>query len=97
FRCFEDISVDLSSPIVLIAGPNGTGKTSLLEALYYGCYLRSFGTHLTRDLIALTKESFFLKLTLHNQSLQGSLDHTISIGFSDNKRLVKIDNTSTVS
>ncbi|HEX4069316.1 MAG TPA: DNA replication and repair protein RecF [Candidatus Babeliales bacterium] len=97
FRCFDQVTIDLNSRIVLIYGANGTGKTSLLEALYYGCYLRSFRTHLSRDLIALGKESFFVKFSIHNGSQENCVDHTLQIGFAHNKRLVKIDNKTTVS
>ncbi len=97
FRCFDQVTIDLNSRIVLIYGANGTGKTSLLEALYYGCYLRSFRTHLSRDLIALGQESFFVKFLIHNGSQDNVVDHTIQIGFANNKRLVKVDNKTTVS
>ena len=97
FRCFEQVVIDLDSPIVLVYGKNGTGKTSVLEALYYGCYLRSFRTHTIRDLIALGKESFLVKFLIRDSADQDTLDHTIQIGFAHNKRLVKIDNKTTVS
>src|SRR5438128_12253648 len=97
FRCFEQTTIDLDCPIVLICGANGTGKTSLLEALYYGCYLRSFRTYLSRDLVALGKESFFVKFLIKNGSVNNYLEHTIQIGFANNKRLVKVDNKTTVS
>ena len=97
FRCFDQTTIDLDSRIVLICGSNGTGKTSLLEALYYGCYLRSFRTHLSRDLIALGKESFFVKFLIRDGQQDSSVDHTIQIGFAHNKRLVKIDNKAIVS
>lgn len=97
FRCFEQATIDLDSQIVLIHGKNGTGKTSLLEALYYGCYLRSFRTYLSRDLIALGKEAFFVKFLIKNGSSDNLVDHTIQIGFAQNKRLVKVDNKTTVS
>ena len=97
FRCFEQTVIDLDSPIVLICGANGTGKTSLLEALYYGCYLRSFRTHTSRDLVALGKESFFVKFLVHDGMQENKIDHTIQIGFAHNKRLVKIDNKAAVS
>jgi len=97
FRCFEQTTIDLDSPIVLICGSNGTGKTSLLEALYYGCYLRSFRTHIARDLIALGKESFFVKFLIRGGSQENLVDHTIQVGFANNKRLVKVDNKSTAS
>lgn len=97
FRCFNQTTIDLNSPIVLICGSNGTGKTSLLEALYYGCYLRSFRTHIARDLIALEKESFFIKLLVSDNSTENSVDHTINIGFAGNKRRVTVDNKAIVS
>jgi len=97
FRCFDQTTIDLDNRIVLICGANGTGKTSLLEALYYGCYLRSFRTHLSRDLIALGKESFFVKFLIRDGLENNLVDHTIQIGFAHNKRLVKVDNKTTVS
>jgi DNA replication and repair protein RecF len=97
FRCFEQAVIDLDSRIVLICGANGTGKTSLLEALYYGCYLRSFRTHASRDLVALGKESFFVKFLVRDGQEHSNVDHTIQIGFTNNKRLVKVDNKTTVS
>jgi len=97
FRCFDQTTIDLDSRIILICGSNGTGKTSLLEALYYGCYLRSFRTHLSRDLIALGKESFFVKFLIRDGLQDNLIDHTIQIGFANNKRLVKVDNKTTVS
>jgi DNA replication and repair protein RecF len=97
FRCFDQITIDLDNRIVLICGANGTGKTSLLEALYYGCYLRSFRTHLARDLIALGKNSFFVKFMIKNSAENNVVNHTIQVGFADNKRLVKVDNKAMVS
>lgn len=92
FRCFSQTTIDLDSAIVLICGKNGAGKTSLLEALHYGCYLRSFRTHLARELVALGKESFFVKFLVRDITQEKSVEHTIQVGFADNKRLVKIDN-----
>jgi DNA replication and repair protein RecF len=97
FRCFDQVTIDLDSSIVLVCGSNGTGKTSLLEALYYGCYLRSFRTHTSRDLVALGKEAFFVKFLVRGGIKENCVDHTIQIGFANNKRLVKVDNKATVS
>ncbi len=88
FRCFDQFDLDIDGPLVLLEGVNGVGKTSILEALHYACYLRSFRTHTTRELISFGKEGFFIQVVLHGES---QLTHTISVGFSHNKRLVKVD------
>jgi DNA replication and repair protein RecF len=43
--------VDLQPGVVSLVGPNGIGKTNLLEALYFGLTGRSFRTGDRRDLI----------------------------------------------
>ncbi len=87
FRCFDQKILDFDNPVVVIEGSNGVGKTSLLEALYYGCYLRSFRTHLPRELIRFGQDSFFIKIEVNNQALL----HEIKVGFSGSRRLVKVD------
>jgi len=96
FRCFNQNTFELDSPIILMQGVNGTGKTSLLEALYYACYLRSFRTHLPRDLIHFDSDSFFVKINVHEYVLGSRLEHQIQAGFSGAKRLAKV-NKQTVS
>lgn len=77
----------LDSPVILIEGVNGAGKTSLLEALYYSCYLRSFRTHLPREIVYFEKENFFIRIVVaHDQ-----VNYEIQVGFSAEKRSVKID------
>jgi len=75
---------------VLIVGNNGTGKTSVLEALHYVCYLRSFRTYSPKDLIQFDQDAFFIKLTFKNDAID-ALNHELKVGFSSKKRLVKID------
>jgi DNA replication and repair protein RecF len=50
-RSLERVRVELAPGIVSIIGPNGTGKTNLVEALYFALTGRSFRTSDRRDLI----------------------------------------------
>lgn len=83
FRCFLSQTIDLNSPVVVIQGGNGSGKTSLLEALHYACYLKSFRTHIPRDLIAFEEDNFFINATCR--------EHSITVGASRGKKQVKVD------
>lgn len=95
FRCFDQFEVRIEAPYVLFSGVNGIGKTSLLEALYYTCYLRSFRTHSPRELIRFGQHEFFVKITV--STLEYHVPYTIQVGFSPAKRLVKIDQKSITS
>ncbi len=50
-RSLERVRVELDPGIVSVVGPNGIGKTNLVEALYFALTGRSFRTSDRRDLI----------------------------------------------
>jgi DNA replication and repair protein RecF len=50
-RSLAEVRVELDAGIVSLIGPNGVGKTNLLEALYFALTGRSFRTADRRDLI----------------------------------------------
>jgi DNA replication and repair protein RecF len=50
-RSLDRVRVELPPGIVSVIGPNGTGKTNLIEALYFALTGRSFRTSDRRDLI----------------------------------------------
>lgn len=80
FRCFSEKKLRFDGRVVVIEGPNGSGKSSLLEALHYCCYLRSFRTHLHRDLVSLSDDYFFLDVGFFHHATN-SYDR-INVGFS---------------
>ena len=51
-RCLQSASLTLAPHLTLIQGPNGSGKTSLLESLFIAGRGRSFRTRMTERLIA---------------------------------------------
>lgn len=68
----------------VIVGDNGSGKTSLLEAIYYLGHAKSFRTPHTTHLIHLQKPEF----VLHGET---DAQHTIGIKRSKQVELIKLD------
>jgi DNA replication and repair protein RecF len=91
FRCFPEKKLFFTNKIVVIEGPNGVGKTSLLEALHYGCYLRSFRTHAPRELLQFDEHNFLIKILFEHAELDLLTDTSLQISFFEKKRLVKLN------
>jgi DNA replication and repair protein RecF len=60
FRNLRSTTLDFDARINLISGNNGSGKTSLLEAIYVLCQAHSFRTHQLRQCIRHGEPSFLL-------------------------------------
>lgn len=60
FRCLEEISFKPDPKLNLITGANASGKTSLLEAIFYLGRGRSFRSTGNRELIQTGKQEFIL-------------------------------------
>jgi DNA replication and repair protein RecF len=78
-RNLAPLSLSPSTQINLIYGENGSGKTSLLEAIYYLAYCRSFRTHKQKNLIQHGTESFtaFCKLGLEKNTYQLGVERNL--------------------
>src|SRR5690606_29707891 len=44
FKNYLERTVSFPSPVEGISGPNGVGKTNLLDAIYYLCFTKSYFT-----------------------------------------------------
>ncbi len=51
FRKFTRLDIDIPPRVVLLAGANAQGKTSVLEAIYFLAAFTSFQTHADRQII----------------------------------------------
>ena len=58
FRCFESSTVNLSPGINFFYGPNGSGKTSILEAIYMCSSGKSFKSSNIKSLISFDQDFF---------------------------------------
>lgn len=88
FRCFSEKTIEFDHHLIHLQGLNGSGKTSVIEAIHYLCYLRSFRTHTPRELLYFGHENFFLKAMVAGSDENS---HEIQVGFSAKKRIVKIN------
>jgi len=53
FRKFTRLDIDLPKQVVLLAGDNAQGKTTILEAVYFLAAFTSFQTHADRQIVNL--------------------------------------------
>jgi DNA replication and repair protein RecF len=58
FRCFESSTINLSPGINFFYGPNGSGKTSILEAIYMCSSGKSFKSSNIKSLISFDQDFF---------------------------------------
>lgn len=91
FRCFKEKEIEFTKQITLITGNNGTGKTSLLEAIHYLCYSKSFRSHLIQDLLHTNHDSFFLKGAFQGMHDGDVTQNSLQVGFFQKKKSIKIN------
>jgi DNA replication and repair protein RecF len=92
FRNFSSLSLELSPSFNLIYGFNGSGKTSILEAIYFLGLGRSFRSHLSSRVISYEAESFSVFSTIETSSqvpltigIEKSSHHKIQIKIANQK------------
>jgi len=73
FRCLESVEAEFEPGFNLIVGPNGSGKTSLLEALAYLGRGKSFRGASTAALIQHGKDEFVLFGQVENDARKHSV------------------------
>ncbi len=88
FRCYLDAALEFPTQGALITGPNGSGKTNLLESILYLSCGKSQIAGSEREMIRFDSDFFFVKTAC---DISGS-DHDISIGLDrDNRRKALVD------
>ncbi|MBL4711594.1 MAG: DNA replication/repair protein RecF [Gammaproteobacteria bacterium] len=88
FRNLENVELKPVQGVNLIVGDNASGKTSLLEAIYYLSHIRSFRTQKVTDLIL--RNSQYLQLVAN---IKSDKKHIIPLGIrrSRNKSEIRLN------
>lgn len=74
YRNYETCAVSFSPKLNLIIGPNGQGKTNLLEALYVSGFGKSFRTSKDVEWIKLGEEATFIRLEYEKMGQSGQIE-----------------------
>lgn len=61
FRTYERLEMSFADGMNLITGPNGIGKTNILEAIHYLCLTRSFASARDSSCVRADRESFVIR------------------------------------
>ena len=75
FKNYEELTLQFSADINCIAGPNGSGKTSLLDAIHYLCLTKSAFSLLDSQSIRHHRDFFLVDGTF----LEGGKKHQITV------------------
>ena len=87
FRCLEEVALEPDPHLNLIFGPNASGKTSLLEAIYYLGRGRSFRASGNRELVRTGERQF----TLFGEVSCADRVHKAGIEVESGARRVRVD------
>ena len=77
FRSYSRAQARFGEGLTVVHGPNGVGKSNLLEALYFGCAGRSPRTRNERELVRFGAQATRVVVQLAD----GSRAHELSVGF----------------
>ena len=92
FRCFDDVEISLSPGVNFFYGPNGSGKTSILESVFIFSSGKSFKSTNLLALIKHKQDKFYLK------GFDGSKGYVVEVEKSKKKPiLVSLNNKKTVT
>src|SRR5580700_4346101 len=77
FRTYARAEAHFGPGLTIVHGPNGVGKSNLLEALYFGCTGRSPRTRNERELVRFGAQAARVAVHL----VDGEHEHELSVGF----------------
>ena len=87
FRSYHEADVTFDEGLTAVVGPNGQGKTNLLEALYVAATSKSFRTSKLGDLVGFGAELASIRASLRDDGEP----RIQSVGLKTGSRLVRID------
>ncbi|HUE76822.1 MAG TPA: DNA replication/repair protein RecF [Longimicrobiales bacterium] len=91
FRNFPELDLLFPSPGAAVIGPNGSGKTNLIEALYYLEIFRSFRGAADDQLVRFGEEAFHIRGRFEDPATGRELEVTAAYERRRRKKVVTVD------
>lgn len=89
FRFYKDQTFKFSSGTTLVVGPNTSGKTNLLEAIYLLATGKSFRAQVEEEMISYEKELARVKAEVESKEGKDELEILLTRGQIGNKKTTK--------
>ncbi len=90
FKIIKNKKFNFHPNLNLIIGPNGSGKTSLLEAIYYSFYFRSFSIYNSKFLINKYEDFLFIETNF----IKEGLDNNIKVYYDGIKKNILLNDNN---
>ena len=88
FRNYSRAEIAFQPGMTVLLGPNGQGKTNILEAVHYLAFLRSFRTRQIRELVRFGADSFQLQASL-DSGFSDRAGEELTVNFGRDRRLFR--------
>ena len=66
FKNYQQTEIQTDANIVCIVGKNGTGKTTILDAIYFLCYTKSYFTHIDQHCIRNGESEMMIQMNIQD-------------------------------
>lgn len=73
FRLIKNINLAIDENQIIIVGDNATGKTSIVESIYYACFLTSFRSNKRQELINFDGQIASIKVKYQKHDSENNL------------------------
>jgi DNA replication and repair protein RecF len=91
YRNFERLECEFPGPGVAIIGPNGSGKTNLLEAIYYLEVFRSFRGVPDRRLVRFEQQVFRIEGALADDGQGPESGRSVAAAYDRKRKIKKVE------
>jgi DNA replication and repair protein RecF len=97
FRNYTDLSLKIPPGVVVFYGPNGQGKTNLMEAFHFLLRGESFRPVSAESLLKHTDHQIAQTALLQGHLTKKELNHDIKMTFAQGKKAVTLNNNRSTS